>query len=388
MKKNDAQKTNHDYIHSHSNLSTHNPVTDFYVHVPLCIKKCYYCNFTSFHSTDNRISQYLSGLNKELSEFKPKKTPRTLHVGGGTPNILRGKNAVSFISCLQSAELSHPSEEFAVELNPELVDRDYVRFLTLEGVTRLSLGVQSLNDKKLRFLGRIHDSSTALEAFKACRNSRAKSVSVDFIFGVPNEDEKILKKDLEKILLLSPDHVSAYALTIDNGCRLFDDLQKERFKLPEEERFLSLFTLTGKILADAGYERYEISNFRKNFSSRSVHNSHVWMGKDYLGFGPASVSRIGNIRSKNVTDLPSYSKGKIITESEEVTEQQRRLEILMTGLRTKEGIRLGIFNNFDREKIEDLIQKKLISVSKTRCRITEKGAVLSDDITARLSAII
>ncbi|MBN1619218.1 radical SAM family heme chaperone HemW [candidate division WOR-3 bacterium] len=388
MKKDETQKKGHEDTHSHSYLPIHNSVTDFYIHVPLCVKKCHYCNFTSFHSTDNRISQYLSGIEKELAGFKPKNTPRTLHVGGGTPNILRGKNAVSFISCLQNAELTHPAEEFAVELNPELVDRDYVRFLTLEGVTRLSLGVQSLNEKKLRFLGRIHDSDTAVEAFKSCRASHAKSVSVDFIFALPKEDEKTLRKDLENILSLSPDHVSAYALTIENGCRLFDDLQKNRFKPPEDDKFLSLFTLTGKILKDAGYERYETSNFRKYFSARSVHNSHVWSGKNYLGFGPASVSRIGNIRSKNVTDLLLYSKGKIITESEEVTEQQRRLEILMTGLRTKGGIRLGVFSNFERNKIEGLIEKKLISVTKTRCLVTEEGVPLVDEITALLSTMI
>lgn len=323
-----------------------------------------------------------------MSEYKAHTRARTLHIGGGTPNILRGKNAVSFMSFLESSGLTDPSQEFAVELNPELVDKDYARFLTLEGVTRLSLGVQSLNDRKLRFLGRIHSASKALEAFEACRKSHAKSVSVDFIFGVSGEDEKSLKKDLEKVLSLSPDHVSAYALTIEKGCPLFEDTEKGKIRPLDEDKFLSLFKLVGKILADSGYERYETSNFRKDFNSRSVHNSHVWKGKNYLGFGPASVSRIGNRRWKNISDLVTYSKGKILTESEEVTEQQRRLEMLMTGLRTKEGVRLGIFKNFNREKTENLIENNLISISKTRCRVTEEGAVLVDEITATLSSMI
>lgn len=323
-----------------------------------------------------------------MSEYKAHPRARTLHIGGGTPNILRGKNAVAFMSFLESSGLNDPSQEFAVELNPELVDNDYARFLTLEGVTRLSLGVQSLNDRKLRFLGRIHSASKALEAFEACRKSRAKSVSVDFIFGVPGEDEKSLRKDLEKVLSLSPDHVSAYALTIEKGCPLFEDTEKGKIRPLDEEKSLSLFRLVGKILSDSGYERYETSNFRKDFNARSVHNSHIWKGKNYLGFGPASVSRIGNRRWKNISDLVSYSKGKILAESEEVTEQQRRLEILMTGLRTKEGVRLGIFKNFSREKTGNLIEKNLISISKTRCRVTEEGAVLVDELTAILSSMI
>ncbi|MBN1150565.1 radical SAM family heme chaperone HemW [candidate division WOR-3 bacterium] len=363
-------------------------MTDFYVHVPLCVKKCPYCNFTSFPSTDNRISQYLSGFHEELSRFKPASRPRTLHVGGGTPNILRGKNAIKFFSELEKACLTNPAQEFALELNPELVDEDYIRFLTAESVTRLSLGVQSLNDKKLKFLGRIHDSKKGFESYKILRSSRAKSVSVDFIFGVPGEDEKSLAKDLKMILSLESDHISAYMLTIEKDCLFYKKTQSGELKLPDEKKSLSLFKLVGETLQDAGYERYETSNFRKDFIFRSVHNSHIWEGKDYIGFGPGSVSRVGLKRWRNSSDLFSYSKGEISKDEEEISEEDRMLEILMTGLRTKVGIRKGLFQKLDFEKISSFIHEGYLKFSKTRCYITEDGIPLTDEITAALSPMV
>lgn len=311
-----------------------------YVHVPFCRSRCRYCDFYSnVCGGDSSLTEtYISGLLAEAEsrsgEIEATGDVNTLYIGGGTPSLM----PLYFFEKLLAVLPWHSFEEFTVEVNPDdILHRggEFVYTLKALGVNRISMGVQSLDDGLLKWMGRRHDAAGAREAFRLLRAAGFDNISLDVIFGIGGQSMEMLSDTLDGILELAPEHISAYQLSIESGSALAKDVEAGQWaELPEED-CAGQYSLICNKLRDAGYVHYEISNWaRPGFESR--HNSAYWTRSPYVGLGPGAHSlRIGTevqVRSWNSTSLDGWT-----SESEILTPQQIREEEIMLGLRTAQG---------------------------------------------------
>ena len=317
-----------------------------YIHVPFCRSFCTYCDFYSEIACKGgdsaAFSRWLEGVEAEAAarrdEIDAASTPRTLYVGGGTPSVL----PPGFIARLAEAAGSGPWDEFTVEVNPEdIVSRgeDYVRELKDSGVTRVSMGVQSLDDGILKWMNRRHDAARALEAFRLLRRGGFANISVDVIFGLSQMEDSVLERTLSEIIALGPEHVSAYQLSIEEGSSLDGMVRDGRYREASDEQCRRQYEMICGMLRDAGYRHYEISNWAKP-GFEAVHNSAYWTRKPYVGLGPGAHSlrrsapgREPDVRSWNSQELSGWT-----SESETLGPGEIHEERLMLGLRTAEGV--------------------------------------------------
>lgn len=315
-----------------------------YVHIPFCEKKCIYCDFYSI--TNNKLTkEFLSALCKEFDLFSIaypniNRKVETIYLGGGTPSLLEPNDIELIIMKLESIfDLSY-LKEFTIECNP---GTDFVRKLpdykTL-GINRISIGVQSLDDNELKFLGRIHNKEEAIQSIEHALKF-FDNVSVDIIFSLPNQTKETLRETLNQILSFNIKHISAYSLIYEEGTPLFFEYQKGRITPKNEDEDFELYKTIQSILSSNGFMQYEVSNFAKP-GYKSIHNLGYWQHKEYYGFGPSAHSFFNNQRQWNVRNLQQYlnmlAESKLpIQDSETITSGKRILEKIMLGLRS-EGI--------------------------------------------------
>lgn len=311
-----------------------------YVHVPFCRSRCRYCDFYSnvCGGDSPLMGTYISGLLAEAEsrsgEMAATRGVNTLYVGGGTPSLM----PLHFFENLLNALPWRSFDEFTVEVNPDdIIQRgtEFAGGIKSLGVNRISMGVQSLDDGLLKWMGRRHDAAGAREAFRLLRAAGFDNISLDVIFGIGGQSMEMLSDTLGGILELAPEHISAYQLSIESGSALAKDVEAGQWtELPEED-CAGQYSLICNKLRDAGYVHYEISNWaRPGFESR--HNSAYWTRSPYVGLGPGAHSlRIGTevqVRSWNSASLDGWT-----SESEILTPQQIREEEIMLGLRTAQG---------------------------------------------------
>jgi len=320
-----------------------------YVHVPFCVSRCAYCDFASEVVSPQRVRLYLGALAREVdrSPFKGA-APETVYVGGGTPTSLaEGELAALFTILARGFDLSH-AEEFTVEANPGTVDEDRLELLREVGANRISLGVQSFEDERLRLLGRAHDSREAEAAFTAARAAGFGNISLDLIFAVPRQTLDDVASDVARAVRLGPEHVSLYGLTYEAGTRMKRMLDAGEVVSIDEESERAMYLAVIDCLERSGYPQYEISNFaRPGFESR--HNLACWQGDEYLGLGPSAASFTGGERRKNVRGLTEYARrlaGGVepVEERERLPPERAARERACLALRTRPGI--------DREEFE------------------------------------
>lgn len=363
-------------------------IKDIYIHIPFCNSKCPYCIFFSFRSSENNIDNFLRGIEYEIKNCRISYSSSTLHIGGGTPSLIQGNNLKIFLNILNSYSIIPEHGEFAVEVNPESLRKDDLVTLKDNGLNRISIGVQALDDARLRFLGRVHSKKDAIKAIRTAKYLNIGSVSVDFIYDLPGDNPDIIERELLKLISLQPDHISAYSLSIEKGSIFFNKLKRCEFELPDENIKVENFLKVIKTLKSCGYYQYEVSNFTRGYADRSRHNSHIWQGKPYLGFGPGSVSRVEKMRSRNISNLKSYSEGENKYDVEYLSEYQLKEEKLITGLRRAEGVRLSIFANIKKILIDELVDENLIILTKTRLKVTEKGLFILNHLIYKLSEML
>lgn len=346
-------------------------MSGLYIHIPYCSQKCIYCDFFSV-ATRKSKKEYLQALAKEIQNRKNylSNPIKTLYFGGGTPSNLDFDELNLVFDSLKSNFDLTKCEEITFEANPEHLNYEYLTFLRRKGINRLSIGIQSFKDSDLKTLCRKHDSQQAIHAYKAARQAGFENISLDLMFNLPNQTTQAWKQNLEKAIELSPEHLSCYSLTIEEGTILDKMIQKGKFTLPNEDEILTQFDLSMQMLSQAGYEHYEVSNYCKP-DLRSKHNTSYWQGEEYLGLGASAHSFNQKTRSWNPANISSYIdliENNAEPETEQLNLQDRYNEYIMLSLRTAEGIDRNhiakhfpqFLSHYDKQlrKVSDMLQQR------------------------------
>ncbi len=314
-----------------------------YIHIPFCERKCYYCAFNSFCADEEQKQTYLNALKNEIIRRKTDRIVKSIYIGGGTPSILNSEEIEEIVKVLYDNYQIYDNAEFTIEANPNSINEDLLKKWKSLRVNRVSLGIQSLNDKTLKSIGRLHDKKTAIKAIELTRKY-FDNVSCDLIVGLENETGKDLCSYASEFIKRGVKHISCYLLEVYPNTLLFKMCQKNEYKPLNDAQTIQSFNKLSNYLVDKGFERYEISNFALP-SYESKHNLNYWTRGDYLGFGISAHSFIDEHRIENASNLHDYEKGIFTQEtlsSKEIVE-----EIIMLGLRCKIGVNLSNLKDYD-----------------------------------------
>jgi oxygen-independent coproporphyrinogen-3 oxidase len=327
-----------------------------YIHVPFCMRRCVYCDFFS-HTQIRYKDMYLSAIVEEMAirkDYIAGESVETVYLGGGTPSTLAATDWERIFDAVYRLFSIKENAEITLEANPEDMIPSYVASLRSLPFNRVSMGVQSFNDKDLRFLHRRHTAWRAIEAVRLCKENGYENISIDLMYGLPGQTLTQWKENIAEALSLNIAHLSAYYLTFEKGTLIYRMKDEGRIRPLDEEVSLSLFTTLTDMLTDAGYLHYEISNFAKP-GRVSLHNSSYWTGRKYLGIGPSAHSYNTENRQCNVSSLQRYiegiQKGIPCLETEILNIDDMYNEYILTGLRTQWGISLSLIRtNFGETK--------------------------------------
>ncbi len=363
-----------------------------YVHYPYCIKKCRYCDFYSEDKWTDDAS-YISALQQEIAlrsvdpQFKDQ-TFQTLYLGGGTPSKMSAASLQFITSRILDNFSFDPDPEMTLEANPGTLSFQKLKDILAAGINRLSIGVQSFQNDELELLGRMHSVQEAEASIHFARKAGFENIGIDLIYGIPDQTLTGWKQSLEKAVSISPEHISAYALSWHGGTLIGQAIQQGVLPEPDVDLVAEMQFETSRYLSKYGYEHYEISNFCLP-GYYSKHNQSYWDGSPYLGFGPSAHSFVENKRFWNVRNVKTYidhlSDKKLPVDSEErLNEEDKKLEAIALGLRTRKGILKNLVLDKNSE-IELLIEKGFCRVDSERIYLTETGFLLTDEIATRLS---
>ncbi|MDY3770506.1 MAG: radical SAM family heme chaperone HemW [Lachnospiraceae bacterium] len=313
-----------------------------YIHIPFCVRKCGYCDFLSAPADEKARDRYVQALLMEIERYRGTETAdrkiKTLYIGGGTPSILSVNQLDCIIQKIKCTFNFCDDIEASMEMNPGTASKEKCRALYQMGINRLSIGLQSTNDKELKTLGRIHSYEDFLNTYTWCREAGFQNINVDLMAALPYQTAESYTTGLRKIIHLAPEHISAYSLILEEGTPFYQKYNSGCYPLPDEEQERLMYRETEQILAQAGYERYEISNYaKKGYACR--HNLVYWQGGDYLGLGLGSSSYMDGVRFHNTTDLNTYVNQCVYVEDrEELSVQAKMEEFMFLGLRVMAGV--------------------------------------------------
>ena len=367
-----------------------------YIHIPYCRKKCSYCNFFSAMNAKempNMAGYIMDELDLRKMDLSP--NLRTIYFGGGTPSLLPASDIEKIISKLASISQIDHSTEITIEINPEDASIKKINDWKRSGINRFSVGIQSLNNDLLHVLGRNHDATEGVTAVKLLQHAGIENISVDFIFGLPQENLKDLMKNLQFVTDFSIPPLSAYSLTIEEKTLLQNKIRKGIFASPDEEQNAHFYELIMNWAAVNKYNHYEISNFAKP-GFESMHNKSYWNGSEYMGLGPGAHSYGDGIRSWNVESIDRYKNG-IISHArdfgfEQLSLTQKLNESIINKTRTALGIDLLIFENeFGSDETRALLyraakceQLGLIVIGNQSIVLTREGRLMADFVSVEL----
>jgi putative oxygen-independent coproporphyrinogen III oxidase len=368
-----------------------------YLHCPYCRTKCSYCDFNVAIHREDRVAPFVAALRAEIARYAAlpwtgRIPASSLFFGGGTPSLLPPEAIASVLSDARQGLGLAPDAEVTLEANPEGLDADRLRAFRAAGVTRLSLGVQSLDDAVLRRLGRTHSAADAAAAYGAARAGGLEDVSVDLLYASPDQDLKTWIRTLEAALAWGPDHLSAYALTLEPATPFG---RRPPAGLPDEDLQVAQFDALVERAARAGLERYEVSNFARP-GRRSRHNLGYWHRRDYLGLGPGAHGGLGAVRYWTRRSEPRWRAAVLggewgIESWERLSERQIAGERLVLGLRLAEGVPLEWLERHlasapdpNAAAVDRYVDAGLMVVRDGRVALTDRGVLLSDTIFAEL----
>ena len=368
-----------------------------YIHIPFCKQRCNYC---AFYSTTlyNIRERYVNALCKEFAmrkEYAASAPIETIYFGGGTPSTLTLEQLHKVCSTIYATHSVSPTAEVTIECNPDDLTPDFLAQLKALPFNRISMGVQSFNDTQLKRLGRRHNAGKARQAVKNAREAGYDNISVDLIFALPGSTIAQWEHDLESAIALRPDHLSAYNLTYEEGTPLHRALERGDFAELSEEENVEQFQMLIAKLKEAGYHHYEISNFALP-GRESRHNSSYWNDTPYIGCGAAAHSYNGTSRQWNIADIQEYIKGIESNnpnfEIEELTEEERYNDTILTRLRTAKGLPLAWIKESFSEKLYNYMLRsaeKEIALGNLKkengsLSLTEKGIFISDAVIREL----
>lgn len=331
-----------------------------YIHIPFCRQKCFYCDFPSFAGREKKIDKYLQALEQEFAllrqrlypkdnvrDTESKFAPRTIYIGGGTPTALNAPQLEKLLEIVQKYVVVAKAEEFTVEMNPGTVDREKLLLLQQAGVNRLSVGVQSFDDNCLQKIGRIHTAQEAADTIELAHNLGFDNISLDLIYGLPQQDREILTQSVERALTLPVQHISIYGLQLEEGTAFQRMADMGKLQLPTDELVETMHDYIVEKLPETGYQRYEISNYALP-GYESKHNLSYWQDVDYLGLGSGAHSYWQGTRYENPRGIDDYisalEAGRLPANVEEQVDRQAHMEeYCFLGLRTAAGIDKNLF---------------------------------------------
>ncbi len=362
-----------------------NDPAGLYIHVPFCRQKCRYCDFYSIPAT-SLVTEWLHALDQEAMLYKDR-FPffDTLYLGGGTPTLLTAENLAGLVAVLRRHFALCPDAEVSLEANPNDVTPEKLHLARELGFNRISLGVQSMEDRELAFLGRTHSARQAARAMERIRASGFPGFGVDLIYGLPGQTEAEWRRTLQETLAFSPNHISCYQLTVSRGTPLWEMQEAGLFEPPDEEQERALFLTASEVLEGQGFVHYEVSNFARGTHHVCRHNVKYWERAPYLGLGPSAHSFQGDTRWWNHRSVRKYCRDlnrgrRPLQGSERLSEEQADLERLSLQLRTRAGtaIRdLGSYEKTDRV-LPGLLEAGLLEVIGERAVPTREGFLVAD----------
>ncbi len=360
-----------------------------YVHVPFCVSKCGYCDFCRVTEL-GLVGGYLETLEKEIRKSQVVGLkPRTVYIGGGTPSCIGKENVDKLLEIVGRSFDLKGVEEFTFECNPDDVDRELCAILVKNGVNRVSMGVQSMNEKMLRLMGRRHSVEQVGGAVASLREAGMKNISLDFIYGLPMLEDYDFERDLEEFLKFDVEHCSAYSLSYEEGSRFTKMVDEGKLTPMEDDEVAEQYDILTAKMREKGFDHYEISNYARE-GKRSKHNSSYWNKTPYCGFGPGASSYDGKVRTTNVADVNRYirSGGKEKSLVERLTTLDEYEEAVMLRLRTIDGV--GV-EELPEEFRGEFIEKARVEMKNGnlaekggRFFIPEKKWFLADGIIERL----
>lgn len=368
-----------------------------YLHVPFCKTRCNYCDFYST-TRDEVRERYIRALCRELemrNNYLGNEPVETIYFGGGTPSQLSHSDFEKIFTTLNKEYVIQNCGEITIEANPDDLTPEYLKGLATLPFNRISIGMQTFNDKLLHLLNRRHTANQAIRAVEECRKAGFNNISIDLMYGLPGETLKDWETDLGMAISLNPEHISAYHLIYEEGTPLYKMLQKHQITEVDEELSVSFFSQMIERLTQAGYQHYEISNFCKP-GMHSRHNSSYWTGKKYLGCGPSAHSFNGESRQWNISSLEQYLKGiesgAPCIEVEPLGTVTRYNDFIITSLRTMWGLPLArLKEEFGEELLQycldnakSYLESGKLEIKDNTLFLTKEGIFISDGIMSDL----
>ena len=358
---------------------------ELYIHIPFCVKKCAYCDFLSGPASDQQIEEYVQALIEEIryyKEFVKKYEVSTVFWGGGTPSLLTGEQMKALMEALGQTFFIRQNAEITMEANPGTVTVEKLLACQKAGINRISFGLQSVNNEELKMLGRIHTYEEFLESYEAARKAGFQNINVDLISAIPKQTVSSWEQTLQTIISLQPEHISAYSLIVEEGttfAKLYGEGCKLEHLLPMEEDERRMYERTEELLREAGYHRYEISNYAKE-GYECQHNLGYWERKEYLGLGLGASSLIEETRFHNTDETEEYlrdaSNPILLRRGQEKLDRQEQMEeFVFLGLRKIRGIQEEKFTEMFGEDIWDCYGKNLERVIKEGLLEREEGVL-------------
>ncbi len=367
--------------------------TSAYVHIPFCTQICYYCDFSKVFIKNQPVDAYLQALIREFESYKIEQL-RTLYIGGGTPTAISAEQLDYLLSHLtKNLDLSQ-LEEFTIEANPGDLTPDKIAVLEKSAVNRISLGVQTFNDKHLKRIGRSHNEAQIYESIDSLKGAGFDNISIDLIYALPGQTMADVKENVAKAIALDIPHLSLYSLILEHHTVFMNKMRRGKLNLPTEDLEADMFDYIIAKLESHGFEHYEISNFTKP-GRESRHNLMYWDNAEYYGVGAGASGYVDGVRYRNRGPIQHYLKGVAQgnprLEEEVLTKQEMMEEEFFLGLRKKEGVSISRFEekfaeNFSNrygDIVEKLTRDGLVQVTDGRLRMTKKGLFLGDTVAEK-----
>ena len=373
-----------------------------YVHIPFCKQKCYYCDFVSFSNKEGYIEKYVETVKREIDSYDLSKyNITTIYIGGGTPSRIPSEKIQEILEKIKQKISKNQTRwediEITIELNPGTVDEEKIKKYKEIGINRLSIGLQSTNNKLLKEIGRIHTFEDFKNTYNLVKKVGFENINVDLMIGLPNQTISDVKDSLNEIIKLNPTHVSVYSLIVEENTKMEQLINSKELQLPDEELERQMYWYVKNTLELNGYNHYEISNFAKK-GKESRHNLNCWEQEEYIGLGLAAYSYINGVRYGNTSNIEKYinvqdfyNRSELETSGirivdEVQTLEDKRKEYMLLGLRKIYGVSIQKFKEkfvenpifLFRKELEKLVNEELIAIDGDCIRLTNKGLDLAN----------
>lgn len=377
-----------------------------YLHIPFCESKCIYCDFNSYAGMEHNFEPFVRALVRDIERGVAWDLPgtpscdgadiSTIFLGGGTPSVLTPEQIARILEAARRRYNVRPGAEVTMEANPGTISLEKFEGYIAAGVNRLSMGVQVLDDRMLKKLGRIHTAEGALESYRLARQAGFDNINLDFIYGLPGQDLSHLEAVLDRLLEVDPlpDHLSCYSLIVEENTPLFTGVERGLISVPQQDEVADMYEHICRRLPEAGYRQYEISNW--NRGKPCAHNLVYWHDGRYLAFGPGASGYWGDTRYTVLLSPGKYIRSvvqgeSVIAERTEVSCQDEMAEVMMLGLRLNEGVNLSYFesrfgvplDDIYGQVVDDLVVLGLLEVVEGCVRLSERGRLLGNEVFAR-----